>query len=71
MVFKGEMGERIAEITAEQAYQEDLLQEAYQSSTNPDFQRRAQFMARTFETGPQPIDAMAVSPNVRGTVFEA
>lgn len=55
-------------ITAEQRYQEDLLEAAYAESDNPDFQRRAEVMRKTWENSdPNPNEY----EGNQTTVFEA
>jgi len=41
--------ERCGEVTAEQIFQEDLLEHAYRTSGNPDFVKRAEFMKNRFQ----------------------
>lgn len=66
--------EMCREITAEQAYQEDLLEHEYRTSGTPDFVKRADFMNRTFQTrlvGENLTKkSQAVAQNTEGVVFE-
>jgi hypothetical protein len=41
--------ERCKEVTTEQLFQEDLLENAYRTSGNPNFVKRAEFMMDRFQ----------------------
>lgn len=62
--------EMCREITAEQAYQEDLLEHSYRNSGNPDFVRRADVMKKSFDENSQRIESVGYKSNQQVTIFE-